>query len=1525
MFILVFLLAGVCAAPLRGAERGAALRSDLGLDLPPFPSPGRIQQLLTDDGPPVDIGLSPPDTDVETVLGALEAAERLAAQGEPVAAAGKFQDLLDRHGAVVIPISQHTYIPVWRYGTVRLLSTGGRLLRAYRRSYDGPARAALDAARRDRSRTALLAVVRRYGATSAAVVALDALASVELEAGRPETAARACRRRLMLAATDEPPPAVALAKLAQALAAAGPRAELARLAAVARKHMPDAVVPHPGGDTALAGYLSALSRRVPPRRHGEGRVGRTAARTVRPGALLGQVPLRAPGPIPRLRKQDVPGPEVAVPEPAIDGDTLYVQSQGDLRQDELKAVDARTGRALWRIPISRGFLGRRQGSGRVRVFPPAWRGERERRPPQVPGTVKPAVRESSVLCTFEVGIRRRGKSDQTDELVTGRLDALSTRRERHGAVDWSVSTHERWRVESGAEDRAFRFVSSPVLAAGAVLVGMRYATSEGEGFVAAYDASTGRRLWRRQVAATSWAGDGVEPGTDRSPPVCKGAIVYYATGLGTVAALDVLDGSLIWLARYRRKPEVVCRLETVGEHEVGLRPPPNPPLVRGDLVLALPEDADRLIALDRRDGSIRWQRRRGEAGNDWLFLLAADERHVFVSGATVACLDVHTGRTVWRSVPLDAFPAGRGVVTPEHVMCPIEGGIALVELGAEGRLAEPVRWRRWRRAHHDQQTVPARSGNLTVLDDRLVVTRNESVSVFAAPDAAEKWQRRLARQPDDVPTLLKLGVLRESEGKWEASASAYRKALELERSAGSAARPTAELLSGVLRRLAEEAEAKRAWRRAARLYREVATLQPWDRSLAVLMRVKQAEVLQRQGDPEGAVRVLQEGLAACGGVSVRVSVERMVAAELELAGELAQILAVHGRAAYAEYEARAEATVAEAADDEEAAWAAVRSRYPNSLAAAELRVRRARRAIDAGRYAAAAGELLAIRRLCPGGSDAARRRARAELTKAISKRPDRGPLVQGALLSTRWRAAEDVGERIVRESVAEGSRPIRSTSVLVADRPAIRSYDTASGKLNWRTKVGWLGVSFTDATVTPAGLPRPAIEILEVMEGHPADRAGAKAGDLLLSFDGHRLTRTNDLAQLCTTTPPGRRVELGVLRPRAHRPGWHRLTLRVTLGDRPGRVDGRPVHLPPQRYARVVGVEGDTVLVDVDMCVLWLDRKTGRGVRRKVFAPLPDADSIRLSGGYRTLLFRGHRPLLAGGSIVAATPNGDLICFDLSGDDRWRVALGEWTVLRMAARDGRLFVIAGLRTERPELHEPELIVLDLFSGAELARHAFTTKAMIDDCHLAFGRDRIFVAVPGRLLCYESATLEQAWEVAAKDLRGQVFHEIHATGDGVVALVNRRSIAAIDAATGEVTWTAEPGGSVQRVIVAEQRVMAPHELRNEYSVVAYGLKRGRRLWKTTLADGIQLPSLDPVPFAAADDGRLFVGQNLTTRTGVSLEPTIVALRISDGKRLARVGLGKAGGYNRLYGGKISGGVITLITSTGLRGISAGERP
>lgn len=91
------------------------------------------------------------------------------------------------------------------------------------------------------------------------------------------------------------------------------------------------------------------------------------------------------------------------------------------------------------------------------------------------------------------------------------------------------------------------------------------------------------------------------------------------------------------------------------------------------------------------------------------------------------------------------------------------------------------------------------------------------------------------------------------------------------------------------------------------------------------------------------------------------------------------------------------------------------------------------------------------------------------------------------------------------------------------------------------------------AYVGIAGGPRPlpprvvaelgrdrAIEVVEVVPGSPADRAGLRAEDLIVSVDGADVTDVGDLQRLMTAERIGREVTLGVVR------GGARTTLPIT-------------------------------------------------------------------------------------------------------------------------------------------------------------------------------------------------------------------------------------------------------------------------------------------------------------------------------------------------------------------------------------------
>src|SRR3972149_2214424 len=81
---------------------------------------------------------------------------------------------------------------------------------------------------------------------------------------------------------------------------------------------------------------------------------------------------------------------------------------------------------------------------------------------------------------------------------------------------------------------------------------------------------------------------------------------------------------------------------------------------------------------------------------------------------------------------------------------------------------------------------------------------------------------------------------------------------------------------------------------------------------------------------------------------------------------------------------------------------------------------------------------------------------------------------------------------------------------------------------------GWIGVSIQDLTPELArsfGLKEArGVLISSVNPGEPADQAGLKAGDIIVSFDGKPVNEISDLPRIVATTPPGKSVERKALR-----------------------------------------------------------------------------------------------------------------------------------------------------------------------------------------------------------------------------------------------------------------------------------------------------------------------------------------------------------------------------------------------------------
>lgn len=79
---------------------------------------------------------------------------------------------------------------------------------------------------------------------------------------------------------------------------------------------------------------------------------------------------------------------------------------------------------------------------------------------------------------------------------------------------------------------------------------------------------------------------------------------------------------------------------------------------------------------------------------------------------------------------------------------------------------------------------------------------------------------------------------------------------------------------------------------------------------------------------------------------------------------------------------------------------------------------------------------------------------------------------------------------------------------------------------------GYLGVSINDVaglTQPPKGVNTGAA-VMEVHAGTPAEQAGLKVGDVVVTFDGKPVATAGGLTDLVTRTSPGARVTLGIVR-----------------------------------------------------------------------------------------------------------------------------------------------------------------------------------------------------------------------------------------------------------------------------------------------------------------------------------------------------------------------------------------------------------
>ena len=159
-------------------------------------------------------------------------------------------------------------------------------------------------------------------------------------------------------------------------------------------------------------------------------------------------------------------------------------------------------------------------------------------------------------------------------------------------------------------------------------------------------------------------------------------------------------------------------------------------------------------------------------------------------------------------------------------------------------------------------------------------------------------------------------------------------------------------------------------------------------------------------------------------------------------------------------------------------------------------------------------------------------------------------------------------------------------------------------------KRGWLGVTIQAVSENDAkalGLDKPeGALIVTVGEGHPADKAGVRQGDVILKVNGQDVHDNNDLLRRIAALVPGDKAKLSLWR------DGKVVTRTVTLGERDEKNMAAmgPGQAEPRQAAAVLGMSLKPV-TDQEAKALGLE-KTG-GLLVVQVAP----DSVAGEGGVR--------------------------------------------------------------------------------------------------------------------------------------------------------------------------------------------------------------------------------------------------------------------------------------------------------------------
>ncbi|HEY3323339.1 MAG TPA: PQQ-binding-like beta-propeller repeat protein [Planctomycetota bacterium] len=967
------------------------------------------------------------------------------------------------------------------------------------------------------------------------------------------------------------------------------------------------------------------------------------------------------------------------------------------------------------------------------------------------------------------------------------------------------------------------FCSAPVYEGGVLYMTAAQTSGLNEAWVAAFDADTGRLLWRTMVcSATAFSVSGpVQPDLGLPPAVANGT-VYVVTNLGAVAALDAMSGSIKWLRVYDRLQPVDRMNPNRGGRMLRDFWGPNPPILHENLVIATPQDSEMLYAYDIETGRRVWEVSRTERDQGLKHILGITGNALVISGTGVHFYELKGGREtgdVNNPINFDSQIKGRGLVTGNIVLVPTADALVSIDAAIENGKLRPKVY-----SSYKWQQKDAEAGNLFISDDVLYTTSGTHVNAFFVWEEMEaRLKNRIKDNPSDLAAYGELADVYHKVERFEQALTQLDAGLALAEKSKDEPK-VAGFLTDLRRRKFDVLMAQGQKQQAGgggtaadlpgayasfQKALAVATQPGLPEVLPVMALRAMAEIAAAREDLTLAVLHYQQIIRQCGDVVYAHVPGSSTKARL-FAQERIEEIKQKNAAAYAKIEEEAKAALTAAANDPKQLEAAL-ANYPNAEASGSALLKLSQLSLDKNPDQARQYALLFLSRY-------SRSPQAATATAVLAVACERGNLLS---------AAKDLLRRLAsRKDLAEQTLSFDPLTPAATPPAPLKAAEWAAKRL-----------------AENAFKQTPSSAILSMGDGKLRQAWTRPAGEPSIPLQP-RGVPPQDIRRCLFYVE--NRTELVVIS--AAEKGQELWTPRPAL---PAEVMPKPNQQELARFQfvspkPVAAWAGPVLLVLGSKEVVAYDsREKGKVVwRRELKNPIPDQRcSLRVNYG----------------RVVLGYPSGNLVVLNaISGEQLWETQV-DGNQFAPAPAVGEGFVAL------TSLNPGRITLFDLETGAKKGAIETAPGAGLPAFPIAQG-DRLFYSERTALNAVDGATGKLLWQYNA----GGAITRLAGNRELIVAVVNDRSVIALNAEqAGEPkAWSPvlERESKIRDVYADgdDLYVVAGSDGRKS-ELLAFSVRlEGKKLWAADISAN-QLDSI-PVNECSVATSHVAVTQTLWDQTG-----------------------------------------------------------